>query len=204
MKREIIIYSICLLLSVEAANEATPKKQKSWRDKDIRDMNDADMEHLLDEWEQNDEPLEPDELPEYLRPSPKIDISKLDTSDPDNILKMTKKGKGVMMFVDTKEDISVEEADTIMRIWQTSLQNNHIIAERYPIDERRCVFLFREGSQAVDAKNYLLEQPELSHVTLEGQTFYRDKQKQSASATNTKKHSKVQGNVNEKKKKVEL
>lgn len=46
---------------------------------------------------------------------------------------MTKKGKGVMMFVDTNEDISSEQADVIMKIWQTSLQNNHIIAERYPV-----------------------------------------------------------------------
>lgn len=140
-------------------------------------MTDADLEHLLDQWEQNDEPLEPDELPEHLRPSPKIDISKLDTSNPDNVLKMTKRGKGVMMFVDTVETLSADEAEVIMRIWQTSLQNNHIIAERYPIDTRRSIFMFREGSQAVDAKNFLLEQPELSHVTLEGQTFYRDADK---------------------------
>lgn len=52
-------------------------------------------------------------------------------SNPDNILKMTKKGKGVMMFVDTNEEISLKDAEVIMRIWQSSLQNNHIIAERW-------------------------------------------------------------------------
>lgn len=32
--------------------------------KDIRDYNDADLERLLDQWEENDdEPLPPDELP---------------------------------------------------------------------------------------------------------------------------------------------
>lgn len=51
-------------------------------------------------------------------------------SDPDNVLKVTKKGKGVMMFVDTNEDLSNEEAETIMQIWQTSLRNNHIVIER--------------------------------------------------------------------------
>lgn len=35
-----------------------------------------------------------------------------------------------MMFVDMKPDISEERANIVMRIWQTSLQNNHIIAER--------------------------------------------------------------------------
>nr|XP_034187919.1 LDLR chaperone boca [Osmia lignaria] len=190
MRKEIIFCSIFLLLYVDAANDAKSNKQKSWKDKDIRDMTDADLEHLLDQWEENDEPLEPDELPEHLRPSPKIDISKLDMSNPDNVLKMTKKGKGVMMFVDTNEDISVEQADVIMKIWQSSLQNNHIIAERYPIDKKRSIFLFREGSQAIDAKNFLLQQPELSHVTLEGQTYYRDPKKQNVNMANINKVSK--------------
>lgn len=43
---------------------------------------------------------------------------------------MTKKGKGVMMFVDVIEGISQDQAEIVMRIWQSSLQNNHIIAER--------------------------------------------------------------------------
>ncbi|XP_066591778.1 LDLR chaperone boca isoform X2 [Prorops nasuta] len=137
-------------------------------------MTDADLEHLLDQWESNDEPLEPDELPEHLRPSPQIDFSKLDTTNPDNLLKLTKKGKGVMMFVDASPELSESKAETIMKIWQSSLQNNHIIAERYPIESKRAIFMFREGSQAIDAKNYLLQQPELSHVMLEGQTYYRD------------------------------
>jgi len=38
--------------------------------------------------------------------------------------------------------------------------------------------MFREGSQAVDAKNYLLQQPELSHLTLEGQTYYSNAEQQ--------------------------
>lgn len=193
-----------LLFYAEASIDAKSGKKKSWRDKDIRDMTDADLENLLDQWEENEEPLEPDELPEHLRPSPQIDLSKLDISNPDNILKMTKKGKGVMMFVDTEEDVSAEQADVIMKIWQTSLQNNHIIAERYPIDPKRSVFLFREGSQAVDAKNFLLQQPELSHVTLEGQIYYRDQQKQKAHTMRMEESSNTQSTADEKQKKVEL
>lgn len=30
---------------------ATATKKKSWKDKDIQDMNDADLEHLLEQWE---------------------------------------------------------------------------------------------------------------------------------------------------------
>jgi len=35
-----------------------------------------------------------------------------------------------MMFVDIRSDVSEEQAEIIMRIWQSSLRNNHIIAER--------------------------------------------------------------------------
>ncbi|XP_001606770.1 LDLR chaperone boca isoform X2 [Nasonia vitripennis] len=161
-----------LVICVILLTDATMEKKKAKRiGKDVRDMTDADLEHLLDQWEEDDEPLEPDELPEHLRPQPKIDLSKMDLSSPDNLLKMSKKGKSIMMFVDVNPQLSENEADSILRIWQSSLQNNHIIAERYPIDQKRAIFMFRDGAQAVDAKNYLIEQPECSHVTLEGQNY---------------------------------
>ncbi|XP_034945267.1 LDLR chaperone boca [Chelonus insularis] len=148
--------------------------------KDVRDMTDADMERLLDQWEENEEPLEPDELPEHLRPAPKIDLSQMDTSNPDNLLRVTNMGKSVMMFVDVRKDLSEDEADNILRIWQGSLQNNHIVAERYPIEPRRAIFMFKEGSQVVDAKNYLIDQPELELVTVGSQQFYgKNSKKQS-------------------------
>lgn len=51
MRNEIIIYSIFLLIYVNAIDDRKSNKKKSWRDKDIRDMNDADLELLLDQWE---------------------------------------------------------------------------------------------------------------------------------------------------------
>lgn len=51
MKRELIICGIFLLFYVEASNDAKSDKKKSWKDKDVRDMTDADLEHLLDQWE---------------------------------------------------------------------------------------------------------------------------------------------------------
>ena len=50
--------------------------------------------------------------------------------NPDDVLKISKKGKSVMMFVDVKEDLSEAEANNILSIWQGALHNNHIIAER--------------------------------------------------------------------------
>lgn len=48
--------------------------------------------------------------------------------------------------------------------------------------------MFREGSQVVDAKNFLLKQPQLHHITLEGQTFYRNAKDQVLFSANKKIH----------------
>ncbi|XP_011502181.1 PREDICTED: LDLR chaperone boca isoform X2 [Ceratosolen solmsi marchali] len=148
----ILLFVVYSILWVNASEADKPKVRKIGKDQD-------------------DDPLEPDELPEHLRPQPNIDLSKVDLSNPDNILKVSKKGKSTMMFVDVNPELTQSEADNILSIWQTSLQNNHIIAERFPIDQKRAIFMFRDGSQVVDAKNFLIEQPECSYVTLEGQNY---------------------------------
>lgn len=80
--------------------------------------------------QEDEEPLEDDELPEHLRPSPEIDMSQMDMSNPENLLKMTKKGKTLMTFVKVMGNPTKEEAETKTKLWQTSLWNNHIQAER--------------------------------------------------------------------------
>jgi len=52
MDSRIIVLSLLVLfvtmVTVPAVKE---QKKKTWRDKDIRDMTDADLEHLLEQWE---------------------------------------------------------------------------------------------------------------------------------------------------------
>ncbi|XP_046418579.1 LDLR chaperone boca [Neodiprion virginianus] len=171
MKNIFKFFLLVLLICIPNANCSKPEEKPSWAKKDIRDYTDADMERLLDQWEEGDDPLEPDELPEHLRPSPKIDLAKLDMTNADNVIRATKKGKGLMMFVGLKKEYSREETESITQRWQTGLHNNHIIAERYIIDDNRAIFMFRDGAQVIDAKGFLLEQPELTEITFEGQTF---------------------------------
>ncbi|XP_012266789.2 LDLR chaperone boca [Athalia rosae] len=181
---------IILLCLTTNASKSKSGEKPSWAKKDIRDYTDADMERLLDQWEEGDDPLEPDELPEHLRPSPKIDLSKLDTRNPDELIKATKKGKGLMMFVGLKKTFSRDQTETITQLWQTGLHNNHIIAERYMIDDNRAIFMFRDGAQVIDAKVFLLEQPELSEITFEGQTFYGKHNAEGGKENNSKSQSK--------------
>uniref|UniRef100_T1KIH9 LDLR chaperone boca n=2 Tax=Tetranychus urticae TaxID=32264 RepID=T1KIH9_TETUR len=140
--------------------------------KDIRDYNDADMERLFDEWEEKDDPLEPDELPEWKREPPKVDFSGFNFNNPEDVLKASKKGKTLMTFVTVYGKSTRQETEEITALWQTSLMNNHIIAERFIIDDNRAIFMFKDGSQAWEAKDFLVEQKYCDQVMIENKPYY--------------------------------
>ena len=56
----------------------------------------TDCKHELQE--NDDEELPEDELPEWKREPPKVDLSQVDASNPENLLKASKKGRTLMMF----------------------------------------------------------------------------------------------------------
>uniref|UniRef100_A0A0C9RXQ9 Putative ldlr chaperone boca n=1 Tax=Amblyomma americanum TaxID=6943 RepID=A0A0C9RXQ9_AMBAM len=173
MRHLLFITVLAVLLVISTAKKSTKEGDKpAWTKKDPRDYNDADMERLFEQWEEDEEPLEPDELPEYMRPAPKIDMSKLDSSNPENILKASKKGRMLMTFVTVSGKPTKEETDEITQIWQTSLMNNHIVVDRYILDDNRALFSFKDGSQAWEAKDYLIEQERLETITIENKPYY--------------------------------
>jgi hypothetical protein len=98
-------------------------------------------------------------------------MSKIDPSNPESILQMTKKGKTVMMFVSVSGNPDKIEAEEITKLWQTSLWNNHIQAERYMIDTNRAIFMFKDGAQSWQAKDFLVDQERCESVTLENQVY---------------------------------
>lgn len=157
---------IVLILCCHSINCKTDKK------KDIRDYNEADLERLYDEWEANEEPLEEDELPEHLRPQPKVDLSQLDFKNPENVLKMSKKGKTLMTFITVSGNPSREETEEITKLWQSSLMNNHINVERFIIGDNRAIFMFKDGAQAWEAKDFLVDQERLEEMTIENKPYY--------------------------------
>lgn len=98
-------------------------------------------------------------------------MSKIDPNNPEGILQQTKKGKTVMMFVSVSGNPDKIEAEEVSKLWQTSLWNNHIQAERYMIDTNRAIFMFKDGSQAWQAKDFLVEQERCESVTLENKVY---------------------------------
>lgn len=169
------VYYLLLLTTVTCliqCKKFQDTDKPAWAKKDIRDYNDADLERLLEQWEEDDEPLEDDELPEHLRPQPKFDFSKIDMTNPENLLKLTKKGRTLMTFVSVDGNPSREETEEITKLWQSSLWNNHIQAERYLVADDRSIFLFKDGSQAWDAKEFLIEQERCKEVVIENKSYY--------------------------------
>lgn len=149
----------------------TSKTKPDWAKKDIRDYSDADLERLYEQWEEDEEPLPDDEQPEHLRKPPPIDMSQMDLSNPENVLKLSKKGKTLMAFVSVTGNPTRQETESITTLWQSSLQNSHIIADRFIIADDRAIFMFKDGAQAWEAKDFLLEQKRCKEVTIENKAY---------------------------------
>jgi len=150
-----------------------PPKDESWKKKPIESYTDADLEKLYEQWEEDEDELPLDELPEWdpRKPQPQIDFSKLDMSDTDNVMRATKKGKTVMMFVKVSGNPTKEEAEGISSIWQTGLWNTHISADRFSLEDDRVIFVFKDGDHAWEAREYFLEQERCYDVQLESKTY---------------------------------
>ncbi|XP_003413909.1 LRP chaperone MESD [Loxodonta africana] len=150
-----------------APGEATPPPRKK---KDIRDYNDADMARLLEQWEKDDD-IEEGDLPEHKRPSAPVDFSQIDPSKPESILKMTKKGKTLMMFVTVSGSPTEKEMEEITGLWQGSLFNANYDVQRFIVGSDRAIFMLRDGSYAWEIKDFLVSQDRCADVTLEGQVY---------------------------------
>merc|ERR1711874_359617 len=157
----------------------------------------GDLERLLDQWDEDEEPIPVDELSDGHpdKPQPQMDLSKLDMSNPDELMKATKKGKTVMMFVRVTAFVDRDETEEITALWQTGLQNNHIQAERFLIEDDRVMFMFRDGAFAWDAKEFLLEQERCEEVQLEQQTYYGKNSKGKPAEKGKKKKKKKKSKV---------
>jgi len=149
------------------------------RKKNIRDFTDADIERLYDEWEENDEDkLSDDEKAEHPRSTQPVDFENLKkmSNSPDDLLKMSKKGQPVMMFVNLLDKKSPRTTrsftDHISSLWQSNLYNNHVDVQVYTIEDDRLLFMFKDGSQAWESRDFILKQSECKEIVLEGQTLY--------------------------------
>ncbi|XP_030622097.1 LRP chaperone MESD [Chanos chanos] len=159
-----VLLALILIFSIACA-DTKPKKKK-----DIRDYNDADMARLLEQWEKDDD-IEEGDLPEHRRSPPPIDFSKVDPSKPEDLLKMSKKGKTVMVFASVSGNPTEKETEEITSLWQGSLFNANYDIQRFVVGSNRVIFMLRDGSYAWEIKDFLVSQDRCADVTVEGQVF---------------------------------
>lgn len=155
-----------LLLSVSCKKNDDKKKKKS-----IVDMNDADVEKIFEEWEENDEPLPDDEKPPHLRPKPKIDMNDIKGKDMDSIQMLNKKGQPLMIVVTVSGNPTQDETEKITSLWQSSLFNANLEVTRYVIDDKSAIFMVQDGSRSIEIKNFLVEQDRCLEVSVDSKKF---------------------------------
>ncbi|XP_019642485.1 PREDICTED: LOW QUALITY PROTEIN: LDLR chaperone boca-like [Branchiostoma belcheri] len=164
-----IFLSCALILPFVWTKKDIPEDKKI--KKDLRDYTDADLERLYEQWEEDEEPLEEDELPEHLRPPPKIDLSNLNPDRPEDLIKMSKKGRTLMMFVSVSGNPTQKETEEITQLWQTSLFNANYEVTRYVVSDDRVIFLLKDGSKAFEVGDFLVQQDRCAEVSFENQQF---------------------------------
>lgn len=79
---------------------------------------------------QEDDDIEEGDLPEHKRSPPPIDFSKVDASKPEELLKMSKKGRTLMVFATVSGDPTEKETEEITGLWQGSLFNANFDIQR--------------------------------------------------------------------------
>ncbi|KAK3095072.1 hypothetical protein FSP39_009919 [Pinctada imbricata] len=191
----IFLLTISIFSSVAFAKlkEKDSKAEEKWKKKDIRDYSEADLERLYDQWEDNDdEELPEDELPEWKKEPPKVDLSNLDPSNPEALLKASKKGRTLMMFATVSGDPTEKETEQITGMWHSSLFNANKETQRYVVGSNRVIFMLKDGAMAWEIKDFLIDQDRCEEVTIEGQSYPgKGAKKDSSSKTDSKEDNKT-------------
>lgn len=91
--------------------------------------------------------------------------------DPQNILKLSKKGKPLMMFVGVRGTPDQAYTEQVSGRWMQSLQNAHLTVQRYIVAPDRVMFMVEDGSLAWDVKDYLTTLTECTTVSFEQLSF---------------------------------
>uniref|UniRef100_A0A672K7R9 LRP chaperone MESD n=1 Tax=Sinocyclocheilus grahami TaxID=75366 RepID=A0A672K7R9_SINGR len=120
---------------------------------------------------QKDDDIEEGDLPEHKRSPPPIDFSKIDASKPEDLLKMSKKGRTLMVFATVSGNPTEKETEEVTSLWQGSLFNANFDVQRFVVGSNRAIFMLRDGGYAWEIKDFLVAQDRCEDVTVEGQVY---------------------------------
>ena len=115
--------------------------------------------------------------------SPKLED--IDLRDPDSIKRASKADKTVITLVtltgqptrSTSNSSNSfkfsfrQETESISRLWQIGLYNNHIDITSFIVDDDRVMFSALDGATAFDVKDFLIEQERVDFVEIDQDIF---------------------------------
>ena len=76
-----------------------------------------------------------------------------------------------MTFCSVTVPTTRDRTEELSSLWQTALHNNHIQVERYIISDDRFIFMFKDGAQAWEAKDFLVDQEGFQQITIENKPY---------------------------------
>ncbi|KAI8479920.1 positive regulation of skeletal muscle acetylcholine-gated channel clustering [Branchiostoma belcheri] len=117
-------------------------------------------------WTKKDIP-EDKKIKKDLRDYTDADLERL----PEDLIKMSKKGRTLMMFVSVSGNPTQKETEEITQLWQTSLFNANYEVTRYVVSDDRVIFLLKDGSKAFEVRDFLVQQDRCAEVSFENQQF---------------------------------
>lgn len=87
-------------------------------------------------FQENDEDYDEDEDEPWKKPPPKINMDEVFKAggNKEDIIRATKKGQPLMIFVSVAGNPTRKETESISSLWQTSLNNNNIQVQRLVLD----------------------------------------------------------------------
>jgi len=167
----IISLFVCMLIFVIHLDAEQKVK------KDPRDYTDADIDKLEKEWDDNDE--EKDEEYEFQRKypggrrrPPAFNMNDIQGKKPEEIIKLSKKGQTLMMFVTVSGNPTRQETEEITQIWYLGLKNGLYDVTKYVVDDNRILLLLQDGGDAFDVKDFLVQQERCDEVMIDNRPYY--------------------------------
>ncbi len=89
----------------------------------------------------------------------------------DEVKKISKKGRALMIFVTVSGNPTRDETEKITSLWQSSLFNANLESTRYIVEDNKAIYMIKDGSRAWEIKDFLVTQERCLEVNIDDEIF---------------------------------
>ena len=92
------------------------KEKPSWAKKNVQDYGDYELSKLYEQWEEDEEPVPNDELPDWDMKKIKPQLNPMDFDSADDIMKASKRGQQALISVSVRLQFLIWQTENKLRI----------------------------------------------------------------------------------------